>query len=67
MRGGGWDREWMRYRCEEESFWGTEGLGWTYLAGKWDEVVLTKTVDGDFPDEDHLVVIFGEDCVVDNV
>lgn len=40
---------------------------WAYLAGKWDEVVFTKTVNGDFPDEDHFVVIFGEDCVVDNV
>jgi len=29
--------------------------------------VLTKTVDGYFPDEDHFVVIFSEDCIVDNV
>lgn len=55
----------MRDRCEEESCWGSEGG--RYLAGKWDEVVFTKTVNGDFLDEDHLVVIFGEDCVVDNV
>jgi hypothetical protein len=29
--------------------------------------VLTKTVDGYFPDEDHFVVIFSENCIVDNV
>jgi len=30
-------------------------------------VVLTKTVNGYFPNEDHFVVIFRENCVVDNV
>ena len=40
---------------------------WPYLASKWNEVVFTETVDGDFPDQDHLVMIFGEDGIVDNV
>ena len=39
----------------------------TYLAGKWDKVMFAKAVNGDFPDEDHLVMIFGEDGIVDNV
>jgi hypothetical protein len=39
----------------------------TYLAGKRNEVVFTETVNGDFPDQDHLVMIFREDGVVDNV
>jgi len=65
----GWgEREWMRDRCEEGSLWGTEGGGWwTYLAGKRNEMVFTEAVDGDFPDQYHLVMIFGEDGVVDNV
>ena len=68
-QGSGRGKEkWMRDRCEEESLWGTEGEGWwTYLAGKRNEMVFTEAVDGDFPDQDHLVMIFGEDGVVDNV
>lgn len=46
---------------------GNRRRGWTYLAGKWDKVVFAKAVDGDFPDQDHLVMIFGEDGIVDNV
>jgi len=30
-------------------------------------MVFAKTVDGDFPNEDHLVVIFGKYCIVDNI
>jgi hypothetical protein len=30
-------------------------------------MVFTEAVDGDFPDQDHLVMIFGEDGIVDNV
>jgi len=44
-----------------------ERVVWKYLAGKRNEMVFTETVDGDFPDQDHLVMIFGEDGVVDNV
>lgn len=51
-----------RSNCGEPREW--DGR---YLAGKWDEVVFTETVNGYFPDKDHLVVIFSEDCVVDNV
>ena len=40
---------------------------WTYLAGEWNEMVFTEAVYGDFPDQDHLVMIFGEDGIVDNV
>ena len=40
---------------------------WTYLAGKWDKVMFTKTVKGDFPDQNHLVMVLGEDGIVDNV
>ena len=57
----------MRDRCEEESFCGTERREWTYLAGKWNEMVFAKTVDADFPNEDHFVVIFGKYRIVDNV
>ena len=39
----------------------------TYFAGKWDKMMFAEAVDGDFPDQDHLVMIFGEDGVVDNV
>ena len=46
---------------------GTERAGWTYLPGEWDEVVLTKAINANFPDEDHFVVIFRENCIVDNV
>jgi len=46
---------------------GSRRSGRTYLAGKRDEMMFAKAVDGDFPDEDHLVMIFGEDGVVDNV
>ena len=60
----GFGREKERDRCEEELVVGNRG---TYLAGKWNEVVFTETVKGDFPYEDHLVVILAEDCIVDNV
>lgn len=56
--------------CEidaKRSHSGNRGSGWTYLAGKWDEVMFAKAVDGDFPDEDHLVMVFGEYGIVDNV
>ena len=62
------NREWVRYRCKEGSYWGgTERVGWTYLPGEWDEVMLTKAINANFPDEEHLVVIFRENCIVDNV
>ena len=63
-----WKEKWVRDRCEEVLCWGTEGeCWWTYLAGKRNEMMFTEAVDGDFPDQDHLVMIFGEDGVVDNV
>jgi len=46
---------------------GNRRSGRTYLAGKWDKVVFTKTIDGDFPDQDHLVMILREYGIVDNV
>ena len=39
----------------------------TYFAGKWDKMMFAEAVDGDFPDQDHLVMIFREDGIVDNV
>lgn len=30
-------------------------------------MVFTEAVNGDFPDQDHLVMIFREDGIVDNV
>jgi len=64
-----WKEKWMRDRCEEELFFGEpkERVWWTYLAGKRNEMMFTEAVNGDFPDQDHLVMIFGEDGVVDNV
>ena len=61
-----------RNRCEIDAKSGgfgepKESVLWTYLAGKRNEMVFTEAVDGDFPDQDHLVMIFGEDGVVDNV
>jgi len=58
-------------RCEidaKRSWFGEpKEKGERYLAGKRNEMMFTETVDGDFPDQDHLVMIFGEDGVVDNV
>ena len=46
---------------------GKRRRGLTYLAGERNEVVFTEAIDGDLPDQDHLIVIFGEDGIVDNV
>ena len=58
---------WWRDRCEEwvPKEWREERK--THLAGEGNEMVFAKAVDGDFPDQDHLVMIFGEDGIVDNV
>lgn len=47
----------------------TKGMvkGRTHLAGEWHHVVLAETEHVDVTHDDHLVVVFGKDRIVDHV
>jgi hypothetical protein len=60
-------KEKKRRGGEEKNRRGGRGGGAFYLSGEWDEMVLAEAGDVDVADENHLIVIFGKDGIVDYI